>query len=69
MEDLQVFNEAVFLEWMQKLKAEGRSEILGCLLLNEPCEIIGLCKDQLGEVLYLISFVHTKTEVYTPQWV
>ena len=63
-----IFDEKEELERIKKEHASGKTELVGCLFLNEPEAIIGVCKDQFDEILYLVTYKSTKDEVYSPTW-
>ena len=61
-------NEQVELERIQAERAAGKTEYIGCIFVNMPRSIIGVCKNQLNETLYLVSYLSTESEVYLPTW-
>ena len=58
-------------EEVKSIKREnpGIEELEGCFFVNQPHKIIGACKDDHEELLYLVAYKCTKREVYTAQWV
>ena len=62
------YDDSEALQNHQKLLKEGRTELLGNLLLNKPVKVIGTCKDSFDELLYLVTFEPTETEAFLPQW-
>ena len=62
------FDDEEELKRIETEKAKGKSELVGCVFINKPDKIIGACKDNFNELLYLVAFESTAQEVYTPTW-
>lgn len=61
-------NEQAELERIQKERLQGKVEYIGCIFVNIPDRIIGVCRNQLRETLYLVTYKSTEKEVYLPTW-
>lgn len=61
-------NEQAELERIQKERMQGKIEYIGCIFVNIPDKIIGICRNQLRETLYLVTYKSTHKEVYLPTW-
>ena len=57
-------------EELDRIKSEiekGKIELVGCMWINKPAKIIGICKEMTCKViLYLVAYESFETEVYTP---
>ena len=64
----QIFDDSSEQARIADEKIAGKTELVGYLFVNEPEKIIGACRDSFDELMYLVTYKSTETEVYTPTW-